>query len=150
MRIETRPAGEGDAEIVARAVALLLEELAPGHVADVPALEANARKILALPGVFSRIAEIDGAFAGAVVANECAAIYAGGVFGEITELYVRPGFRSRGVAAALVAEVKKLGCSRDWRRIEVGAPEQPKWARTLAFYEREGFALVGPRLRILL
>ena len=79
--------------------------------------------------------------------NECAAIYAGGRFGEITELYVVPEARSTGVAAALVAAAVRVAGDKGWRRLEVGAPAQPAWARTLAFYERQGFAPVGPRLR---
>jgi hypothetical protein len=37
-----------------------------------------------------------------------------------------------------------------WGRLEVGAPDVPKWKGTLAFYRRNGFDEVGPRLKILL
>lgn len=79
--------------------------------------------------------------------NECAAIYAGGVFGEISELYVAPELRSRGIAGALIQEAIDLARTRKWNRLEVGAPNQPEWKRTFDFYVREGFNEVGPRLR---
>ncbi|VCU58913.1 Acetyltransferase, GNAT family [Tritonibacter mobilis] len=84
---------------------------------------------------------------GVVVLNECAAIYAGGEFGEITELYVRPEARSLGVAARLVEAAIVEATRHGWHRIEVGAPPQPEWARTMQFYLRNGFEEVGPRLR---
>ncbi|WP_419177305.1 GNAT family N-acetyltransferase [Ruegeria halocynthiae] len=85
-----------------------------------------------------------------IMLNECAAIYAGGVFGEISELYVLPKLRSRGTAGALIQEAVDLGCSRKWNRLEVGAPNQPEWKRTFDFYIRSGFDEVGPRLRKIL
>ncbi len=87
---------------------------------------------------------------GVITLHECAAIYAGGVFGEISELYVTPAFRSQGVAAALLLEAQAEGVARGWKRLEVGAPTQPKWHRTLAFYETQGFLETGPRLRRLI
>jgi GNAT superfamily N-acetyltransferase len=81
--------------------------------------------------------------------NECAAIYAGGKFGEISELYVRPEYRSNGVAARLLEAAGKHAEECGWKRLEVGAPTQPAWERTLKFYLREGFEEVGPRLRKL-
>jgi len=81
--------------------------------------------------------------------NECAAIYAGGKFGEISELYVRPDMRSQGVAQQLLDHAQQEARARGWKRIEVGAPSQPDWHRTLNFYLRNGFDEVGPRLRRL-
>ncbi|WP_408340155.1 GNAT family N-acetyltransferase [Paraburkholderia sp. RL17-337-BIB-A] len=85
---------------------------------------------------------------GVLLMTEGMAIYAGGAFGQITELYVRPEYRSRGLAAALIREATKLGMKRGWKRLDVGAPGQPRWARTLAFYLSVGFVEVGPRLRL--
>lgn len=87
---------------------------------------------------------------GLLMLNECAAIYAGGRFGEISELYVEPEFRSDGVAAKLIEDAVRLGQGRNWNRLEVGAPDQPVWKRTFDFYLRNGFAEVGPRLRKLI
>jgi hypothetical protein len=52
------------------------------------------------------------------------------------------------MAAALVHEATKFGKERGWKRLDVGAPGQPSWARTLAFYLSAGFVEVGPRLRL--
>ena len=82
-----------------------------------------------------------------VMLNECAAIYANGLFGEITELYVEPANRSCGVAPSLISAAVDLGRRKGWTRLEVGAPDQPRWSRTLAFYLEEGFVEVGPRLK---
>jgi GNAT superfamily N-acetyltransferase len=83
---------------------------------------------------------------GVVMLNECAAIYSGGRFGEISELYVAPDFRSKGVGAQLIEAAVSLGRERGWPNIEVGAPSVPVWRRTLDFYLRHGFDEVGPRL----
>lgn len=129
-------------------IAGLLEEFAPGEPADIATLTATADEVLALDTVTGLAALREGEAVGLLMLNDCAAIYAGGRFGEITELYVRPEMRSQGVAARLVAEAERIGRARGWHRIEVGAPEQPEWARTLAFYRREGFVEVGHRLKM--
>ena len=136
-----------DAGLAARFVAALIGELAPGFQPDLEAMTRTAQTLLATPAVTGLVASEDGHDVGLILLNECAAIYAGGRFGEITELYVLPERRSKGVARQLVAGAVELAGKRGWTRLEVGAPEQPTWARTRAFYEREGFAEVGPRLK---
>ncbi len=83
---------------------------------------------------------------GILTLNECTAIYAFGHFGEISELYVEPEYRSAGVGAALVDEAIRFGRERGWSLLEVGAPDVPRWQRTVDFYLRCGFSMVGPRL----
>lgn len=148
--MDIRQVGTKDAEMVAGHVAALVAELSPGYRPDPDAMTATAAELLASGAVTGFAAEDGGAILGLVMLNECAAVYAGGRFGEITELYVAPPFRSQGVAGRLVARAVAFGHARGWQRLEVGAPDQPAWARTLAFYEREGFAEVGPRLRMVL
>ncbi|AZV78091.1 GNAT family N-acetyltransferase [Parasedimentitalea marina] len=87
---------------------------------------------------------------GVMMLNPCAAIYAGGRFGEISELFVLPEWRSKGVAAELLKAATTLGAKMGWKRLEVGAPNQPEWSRTLDFYCDNGFDEVGPRLRRLI
>lgn len=136
-----------DAGLAARFVAALIGELAPGCQPDLTAMTGTARVLLATPAVTGLVASLGGREVGLILLNECAAIHAGGRFGEITELYVLPDHRSRGIARRLVAEATVLARARGRTRLEVGAPEQPAWVRTRAFYEREGFAEVGPRLK---
>jgi GNAT superfamily N-acetyltransferase len=86
---------------------------------------------------------------GVIMVTESLSIYAGGVFGVITELYVVPSSRSAGVAQSLIEVSATLARERGWRQLEVGAPTQPQWARSLKFYLRNGFTEIGPCLILL-
>lgn len=89
--------------------------------------------------------------AGFIALYESYALYAEGAFGTIPELYVRPAYRSARVGLQLVACAKELGRSRGWTRLEVTTPPLPQFDKTLAFYEREGFAITGGRkLKVVL
>lgn len=88
---------------------------------------------------------------GFVALYESHALYAEGAFGTIPELYVRPGYRSLGVGLRLLEQAKSFGKSRGWKRLEVTTPPLPLFDKTLAFYEREGFAITGGRkLKVVL
>lgn len=88
---------------------------------------------------------------GFVAFYESRALYAEGEFGTISELYVRPSFRSLGLGARLIDQSKKFALARGWKRLEVTTPPLPSFERTLAFYEREGFSITGGRkVRLLL
>lgn len=76
---------------------------------------------------------------------ESHALYAGGTFGTIPEFYVRPAFRSNGVGRGLLDAARAFAAARGWTRLEVTTPPLPEFDRTLAFYEREGFAITGGR-----
>ena len=91
-----------------------------------------------------------GEIVGVLTLNECAAIYAGGNFGEISELYVDSSQRSSGIGAKLIDTAKQVGIHKGWPEIEVGAPPQPEWKRTVDFYISRGFVYSGPRLYLTL
>jgi len=79
------------------------------------------------------------------------ALYAEGAFGTIPELFVSPEFRSQKAGLRLVEQAKIFGSSRGWKRLEVTTPPLPQFDKTLAFYEREEFAITGGRkLKVLL
>lgn len=82
---------------------------------------------------------------GFIAMAESISIYAGGAFGTIPELYVRPAYRQRHVGQMLVGAARKFAAQRGWTRLEVTTPPLPQFQRTLAFYEREGFAVSGGR-----
>ncbi len=82
---------------------------------------------------------------GFITLYESYALYAEGAFGTIAELYVRPDFRAEGLGLRLVSQARSFGASRGWTRLEVTTPPLPQFDRTLAFYEREGFAVSGGR-----
>lgn len=82
---------------------------------------------------------------GFVALYESYALYAEGSFGTMPELYVLPEFRSNHVGLRLVSQAKSFGALRGWKRLEVTTPPLPQFDKTLAFYEREGFAITGGR-----
>jgi len=91
--------------------------------------------------------EPGGAVAGLLTLFESFAIYAGGAYGVINEMYVAPRHRSSGVGAALIEAAAACGRGRGWTRIDVTAPESPRWTRTRRFYEARGFRFAGPKLK---
>ncbi|QRM32704.1 GNAT family N-acetyltransferase [Microvirga sp. VF16] len=148
--ISTRRATAMDTETIAGFIHALLDELSGGKAPARDVIRQSAETVLADAGVVAVIASAGDEPVGIMVLNECTAIYAGGKFGEISELYVRPDLRSKGIALHLLEVALQDSRARGWKRLEVGAPGQPKWKRTLDFYLRNGFEEVGPRLRRIL
>ncbi len=146
--IVVRQAGPAEFERVGNLVYELLAELYPDgpHKRSV-FVDAASTLLTGNEGVWAFLAETpEHRDVGVVTLNECAAIYAGGRFGEISEFYVAPAFRSKGVGALLMESAISFGRERGWPNIEVGAPSPPTWQRTIDFYLRHGFEEVGPRL----
>jgi GNAT superfamily N-acetyltransferase len=139
-----------DGKTVGGMVHALLAELFPESTADFDQdkMCSTAATLLAGgSGVWGLISQTgDGKPVGLLMLNECAAIYAGGKFGEISEFYVAPSHRSAGVGALIVDAAAEFGRGRGWSRLEVGAPDAPRWQRTVDFYLGYGFHEVGPRL----
>ncbi len=146
--IGVHQAGPKEAERVGQLACDLLQELYPEAEFKQRGFIDAARTLLGNgEGVWAFLATTnDGRDVGLITLNECAAIYAGGHFGEISELYVVPGYRSKSVGALLIETAITLGRRRRWPNIEVGAPSPPTWQRTVDFYLRHGFEEVGPRL----
>ena len=139
-----------DAPIVADFVTRLLAELFDS-ARDPAEMEATARSLLARPDLFTAlIARRGDQPVGVLTLATCVSVYAGGRFGEIAELCVNPGERSAGVGEALIDAAAGYGRQQGWSRLEVGAPPADRWARTVAFYERNGFTEIGPRLGLAL
>lgn len=76
---------------------------------------------------------------------ESYALYTEGVCGTIPEFYVRSPHRSQGIGSALLAEARRIGLGRGWKRLEVTTPPLPQFDRTLSFYQRNGFTISGGR-----
>jgi GNAT superfamily N-acetyltransferase len=150
--VAVRQADIQDAETVSALVSALLSELrgeeGPTRTMLAP---GTAQQLLAMDGrVFGFLAFEDERPVGVIMLAESAALFASGTYGIITELYVVPGQRSSGIAKLLVNAASELGRQRGWRQLEVGAPSQPKWRRSLAFYVDSGFTEIGPRLKFAL
>jgi len=150
MNLSVTEATPSDAPTVAALTAALLSELDGGNAAvTANSSEPIASDLLKSGRFWSLIAkDPDNVPVGILNLNECAAIYAGGVFGEITELYVHPQARSAGAGRRLIDAAKKFAEERGWKRLEVGAPPEAEWPRTLGFYRACGFLAVGPRLKL--
>lgn len=82
---------------------------------------------------------------GFLTVYESYGLYAGGRFGTIPEFYVRTGYRSQGVGASLLGEVRRYGAARGWTRLEVTTPPLPQFERTIKFYTGQGFQISGGR-----
>jgi GNAT superfamily N-acetyltransferase len=145
--LEIRRAKADEAPLVAVLVARLLAELGGAEI-DAGALLQTTRRLVAAGEVAPLLAFAEGRPVGVVTLNQCAAIYAGGRFGEICELYVEPDLRSAGVGRKLIAAARAYAREAGWPRLEVGAPDLPRWRRTVDFYLASGFTEVGPRLSL--
>lgn len=90
-----------------------------------------------------------GQLIGILTLTESFAIYANGRYGIINEMYVLPDHRSSAVGTKLIDAAINHAKAKGWQRIEVTAPESPRWNRTRAFYEQRGFTFTGPKLKLL-
>lgn len=146
-----RPAILADAPAVGALVARLLAELhdEPIDQAEIDRATVTAHRLLAEHPGFAALLAQDAKRAPVAVLtlSECCAIYAGGRFGEIAEFYVDPAWRSRGLGRRMIDAAFAEAKVRRWSRLEVGAPDLPRWQRTVDFYKGCGFAEIGPRLK---
>jgi GNAT superfamily N-acetyltransferase len=136
-----------DYQQVGRFVWLLLLELYPEHQYEESTFTATATKLLGSnKGVWALLAKVNEETAGIITLNECSSIYAGGTFGEISELYVLPDYRGFDIGTKLLQAANEFACEKQWPFIEVGTPCVPRWQRTLDFYINNGFSTIGHRL----
>ena len=153
-RVVIRRASSTDHEAVTSMALRLLSELYDprewGY--SLETLEPAVKSLLQEgTGYWALLAYLErGAAVGFVGLNQCSAVYAFGQFGEISELYVDPEHRTAGIGAALMDAAVRFGRERGWSLLEVGAPAVPRWQRTVDFYLRGGFSVVGPRLTLSL
>jgi predicted N-acetyltransferase YhbS len=140
-----------DAEVVGNLVLRLLRELVPerADTFEPEIFTKRAQRLLLNDDLVCGFlaCDDDDEAVGLIMLAECTAIYAGGTFGVITELYVPPEDRSKGIASSLIQAAATFAKERDWTHLEVTAPPLPTWRRTVDFYLREGFTVVGPRLK---
>jgi GNAT superfamily N-acetyltransferase len=147
-----RSAGIGDVAAVAAAVEELLVELGGRRPAR-EELAAEVRDLVedSAVGVLL-VAEADGEIVGVLGGSWQRAIHVPGRYLTIQDLWVHRSWRSRGVGAGLVEAVATLAREQGVGRIEVGLPRETFEAirATEAFYEGNGFELLGVRMRRLL
>lgn len=84
---------------------------------------------------------------GLMTITETQAIYAGGAYGVIDEMYVVPSHRSAAVGKALLDKAVEVAREKGWKRLDVTAPTEKKWTRTVDFYKKNGFVFTGPKFK---
>lgn len=143
----------GDVARVAAAVAALLRELG----AEPPPAEGMERAVRTLVddpalGVVLLATDPrsdDDALVGVLSASWPTAIHVPGRYGLIQDLWVDPAWRSRAVGWRLVRAFAEQARAAGIGQIEVGLP-RARFAglpATEAFYRRNGFEIVGARMR---
>jgi GNAT superfamily N-acetyltransferase len=95
-----------------------------------------------------------GAPIGVLTLSESFAVYAGGEYGVIDEMYVLPEHRGQGVGRALIEAAVAVARQRMWFRLDVTGPEGEGDDLSSAgavrrFYEKAGFEFTGAKLRLL-
>jgi GNAT superfamily N-acetyltransferase len=147
-----RQAEVQDAPIVTQLVVALLTELSgkPINDDDLKTYTQVCQALLREKEMYIAFLAEDatGKRFGVITLGKSAAIYTGGIFGIIHELYVVPKARSVGVGQELLLAASQYGKRYNWQRLEVGAPDESTWARTVTFYRRQGFLEIGPRLKL--
>lgn len=85
---------------------------------------------------------------GVLTLSPCFAVYAGGEYGIVQEMYVLPAHRGMGVGRMLVESAAAFARERQWCRLDVTCPEDDS-GEVVRFYERMGFTFTGSKLRLL-
>jgi len=145
-----------DSELLAGKICALLQDfnLRNGSNFDinVSKIEATCSELLPRDNFAAFIACEDrsGEANGIITIAQATAIYNGGDFGVITELYVDRDLRSLGIGKLLIEAALSFARAQNWKKVEVGAPNKDEWPRTIEFYKKNGFEEKGPKLRITL
>ena len=151
----------------------LEREMAPAAALEGDSAPSSGRFLALLAG------DESGTPVGVLTLSTSFAIYAGGEYGVIDEMYVRPEHRSRGVGRSLVEAAVDIARQRGWFRLDVTGPvatggDSAAWAAAgpggdssahsgadagadawaaagpvLRFYRRLGFEPTGQKLRLL-
>jgi GNAT superfamily N-acetyltransferase len=117
------------------------------NVASTP---EEAREASSYSGRFLALLAKDrsGAAIGVLTLSTSFALYAGGEYGVIDEMYVRPESRGQGLGRGLITAALGIARERRWLRLDVTGPENAPDNRAIRFYEGMGFEYRGPKLRL--
>jgi GNAT superfamily N-acetyltransferase len=81
---------------------------------------------------------------------ESFALFAGGRYAILGELWVHPDHRSKGVGRQVIEFCDAFAREQGYRRIDVTAPVDAKWDRSYKFYLQRGFQPTGRKLKLLI
>jgi GNAT superfamily N-acetyltransferase len=107
----------------------------------------NKDRLLIQKGHYIFVAKFNNEIVGVITLSECFAIYAGGLYGTINEMYVKPDYRCQNIGKRLIDEAKAFARKNKWERLDVTAPIEERWLRTIDFYENHGFGFTGEKLK---
>lgn len=143
-----RPAAADDVDAVVAAITALLRELRGDPAYEVPGMAGTVEGFIA--GRFAGgvlVTRDPSGLRGVLTYSIPVAIRLAGRYCLIQELWVDPAVRSRGVAGHLLSGLADVCRREKLHRIEVclPGPQFAGYARTVAFYERSGFRMSGPR-----
>lgn len=141
--VRLREAGEGDLKVLAR---LYREWDAEGVIRGL--IVEGPRQLRKYLGPLFLVAESgEGQIVGFAFATEhvadrnCAAVFEPGTpYFQLEDVYVAPGWRSRGVGSMLLEAVTEAAGRRGVRRALVYS-SSVDWERVVAFYARQGFKM---------
>ena len=143
--VTARLATGDDREDVLRLVGSLLVELGgapPSADAMTPAFE---RLVSGGDDGFIALGEVEEEAVAVCTASFVQSMRTAGRYAVLQEMYVEPWARSSGVGRAVLEFALQHSVQRGCRIVELGAPRVGE--RAIAFYERNGFEVVGARLR---
>ena len=148
--ITIRAGRPDDALTIARLVTALTEEICvrsgtPPFNLDVSETAENCRALIEQGRYLTLLAFAEKTPVGVATISEGCALYVGGALATVQEFYVTPEWRSRRIGAALIERIRELGCDRQWKAVELCTPPLLEFDKTVAFYRRCGFAVVGGR-----
>jgi len=147
-------ATSNDARIVAELIGELLTDFnlksGSNFIIDISKIETTCIKLLTRDnfGAFIAMDCMSKQPVGLITIAQATAIYNGGDFGVITELYVDRNIRSNGIGKLLLNRAFEFAKANNWEKVEDGAPNKEDWPRTIKFYKNNGFEEKGPKLRI--
>jgi GNAT superfamily N-acetyltransferase len=147
-----RAAQPADIPVVLANVQSLIRELSgeAGFTLAPGARDACLRLISdATTGTIVVAVDNSGRIDGVLTVSLQIALHSGGTFAELQEFWVAPDRRSSGIGEQLISAVEDFCTRQGVTMIEVGLPPASfaSLARTERFYERMGFAAIGPRRR---
>ena len=146
--MEIRFATQNDAQTVSGMLKALGDEMAERAGAVVNTDRDSIEKLFGenLDTKFHALILEDGGRAiGFATFYESFALYAGGSYMTVTELFIESASRSKGYGAQALEWLREYGKRAGYSRIELTTPPVPEFQRSLDFYLQNGFEVTGGR-----
>lgn len=134
-----------DADLVAIMVHRLMLEIDPQDIPRPQDILATASELMNGHADFFALLAFSGVRqpVGVLATVEGASLRATGYFGIITEFYVDPEERSKGLGEQMLYKITKFGRERHWSHLELVFPKGGQQLVGENFFHRNGFKDVG-------